>query len=218
MKCAELEILLSDYLDDTLSPAVRSEIDAHLGGCPDCAELLRDMRTAVAFLARVEAPEPPAELITRILFHAPVNAEARQNAECRTRRGTLGWLTGWISPLLQPRFAMGLAMTLLLFSMVARITGLPQRPLTMADLEPARVWASIDDKAHRTWDRAVKYYENLRLVYEIKDRLQQWSAQEEEERRAQPVKPIEPATRQSPAEPGAQKQPGGGPGDRSPQR
>jgi hypothetical protein len=85
-----------------------------------------------------------------------------------------------------------MAMTILSFSMVGRIAGVPQRQLTLSDLEPARVWAAFDDKVHRTWDRALKYYENLRLVYEIQGRLQQWSAQEEEERKAQSGSHIEP--------------------------
>ena len=29
------------------------------------------------------------------------------------------------------------------------------------------------------WDRAVKYYDNLRLVIEIQSRLQEWSDQEQ---------------------------------------
>jgi len=27
----------------------------------------------------------------------------------------------------------------------------------------------------RTWERGVKYYENLRLVFEIQNRLKQWN-------------------------------------------
>ena len=40
-------------------------------------------------------------------------------------------------------------------------------------------------KAVRLKDRMVKYYENLRLVYEIQSRLKEWTDQEEEERRNQ---------------------------------
>jgi hypothetical protein len=35
------------------------------------------------------------------------------------------------------------------------------------------VWNNVEDKAYRSWDRTVKYYENLRLVYEIETRLQE---------------------------------------------
>jgi hypothetical protein len=193
MKCAELEILLSDYLDQTLGPAERTTVESHLSGCPACAELLHDMQAAVAFLERVEAPEPPDQLITRILFHAPVGGRLPEPTPVKKQRGFGEWLHGWISPLLQPRLAMGMAMTILSFSMVGRIVGIPQRQLTLADMEPARVWATVDDKLHRSWDRAVKYYQNLRLVYEIQSRLQEWSAEEELDRKANVGGLIEPS-------------------------
>jgi hypothetical protein len=46
---------------------------------------------------------------------------------------------------------------------------------------------------HRSWDRAVKYYQNLRLVYEIQSRLQEWSAEEELDRKANVGGLIEPS-------------------------
>jgi len=117
----------------------------------------------------------------------------------RSRAGIKKWLLGWLEPVLQPRFAMGMAMTILSFSMVGRIVGLEQRQLRMEDLNPARVWAAIDDKLCRGYDRAMKYYENLRLVYEIQTRLQEWSAQEEELRRPT-GSVIEPAEKARPSD------------------
>ena len=190
MKCAELEIVLCDYLDGSMDTAGREIAQAHLAGCPGCAEMLRDMQTALAFLERVEAPEPPPELLTRILFHAPVSGEVHRAVALEKKKGVTAWFRGWF---LQPRFAMGMAMTILSFSMVDRIAGISPQKLTMADLEPARVWAVMDDKVHRTWARAVKYYENLRLVYEMRARLQQWSAEEEAERKTLAGTAIEPA-------------------------
>jgi anti-sigma factor RsiW len=216
MKCADLEILLCDYMDGTLGESERTRVEAHLGACAGCAEMLRDIQGATAFLERVKAPEAPAELVTRILFQSPLTAEARQ---AQASRGWRRWFRGWFSPLLQPRLAMGMAMTILSFSMVARVANVPQRNLTMADLEPAKVWAALDDKLHRTWARAVKYYDNLRLVYEIQGRLQQWSLQEEEERKAQSGAVIEPSA--PPAKEGTESQkgsdrPGGAGGGSSP--
>jgi anti-sigma factor RsiW len=185
MKCAELEILICDYIDGTLDHAGRASVELHLSGCAACAELARDSAAAAAFLSKAEPLEVPAELVTRILYRAPGGADPAVPASQAARRrvGAGKWLKGWLEPVLQPRFAMGMAMTILSFSMVGRIAGLEQRQLRMEDLNPARVWAAIDDKLHRGYDRAVKYYENLRLVYEIQTRLQEWSAQEEELRR-----------------------------------
>ena len=179
MKCAEFERLLSDYLDGVLGLAGREAMDGHRQACAACEELARDAAAGMAFLADVPKAEPPPELITRILYHAP---QALSSAEKKRSAGK--WLSGWMEPVLQPRFVMGMAMTILSFSLVGRIIGLPQRQLRPEDLRPSQVIMAIEDRLARTWDRAVKYYENLRLVYQIQTQLQEWSVQEEEDRRA----------------------------------
>ena len=72
MNCAEIEILICDYVDGTLDAADKAEVERHLAACPACAELARDSAAAVAFIERAAEVEPPPELITRILFDAPV--------------------------------------------------------------------------------------------------------------------------------------------------
>src|SRR5205807_6917955 len=66
MNCAELEALICDYVDGTLAPAQRTELESHLAECPACAELARDSAAAIAFIDRAADVEPPPELITRI--------------------------------------------------------------------------------------------------------------------------------------------------------
>ena len=75
-------------------------------------------------------------------------------------------------------------MTILSFSMLGRFAGIEVRQLTPADLQPTRIWSALDDKMHRAWERGVKYYENLKLVYEVQTRLQEWTEQEEEDRKS----------------------------------
>jgi hypothetical protein len=199
MKCAEIEALLCDYVDGTLGEAERSQVDSHLPGCPACAELLADSRAAVNFMDSVADVEPPVELVTRILYKTHVE-QKRPETEPRS------WFGRLFQPILQPRFAMGMAMTILSFSMIGKMAGIPQRPLSAADLEPAKIWSGIDTRAHRAYDRLVKYVDNLRLVYEIQNRLGEWSAQEEQAsaeqgRRNRRVEPAIPAV--TPDEPAA---------------
>ncbi len=78
-----------------------------------------------------------------------------------------GFFQGW----LQPRYVMGMAMTILSFSMLARFAHIEPRQLRPSDLDPVKVWQGIDDHSHRVYDRAMKYYDNLRLVIEIQSRL-----------------------------------------------
>lgn len=181
MKCTDLDILLCEYVDGTLDDAVRAQIRLHLDHCPECAELARDAAAAAGFLQQVPVVEPPPELITRILHQT---SEAPRPTVIQVP-GPFDWFRRLFTPVLQPRLAMGMAMTILSFSLIGRFAGVPVRQLTAADLDPGKIWSTMDAKVHRTYDRAVKYYENLRLVFEIQSRLKEWSAEEEQDRKSQ---------------------------------
>jgi Putative zinc-finger len=173
MTCAELEILLCDYVDGTLRGAEKSALETHLAGCSSCAELAKDVAGVTAFIGRVAIAEPPAELLTRILHELPTGRQKTERPSWW--RNLFG---GWVNTVLSPRYAMGMAMTVLSFSMIAKFAHIEPRKLTQADLDPVKIWAMIDDRAHRSWDRAVKYYDNLRVVIEIQSRLKEWTDQD----------------------------------------
>jgi anti-sigma factor RsiW len=196
MNCAELEQLICDYVDGTLSAPRKADVERHLEDCPPCAELARDSAAAVAFMERAADVEPPPELITRILFDAPWTRKAPAKSW-----GPLSRLSKLIAPVLQPRFAMGMAMTILSFSILSRFV--PMQQLKAADLRPSEVWASLDDRAHRAYARTVKYYENLKVVYQIQTLLRDWQQQAEDPKagkssepktddRKLPVKAVQP--------------------------
>jgi hypothetical protein len=54
----------------------------------------------------------------------------------------------------------------------------------MSDLEPAEVWAGIEDRADRAWGRTVKFYDNLKFVYQIQTTLREWQQQGEDQQSA----------------------------------
>src|SRR5580765_553458 len=196
MNCAELEQLICDYVDGTLTADRKAEVERHLETCPPCAEMALDSAAAVAFMERAADVEPPPELITRILFDAPWTRKTPLKG-----RGPFSYLSKLISPILQPRFAMGMAMTILSFSILSRFV--PMQQLKAADLRPSEVWASLDDRAHRAYARSVKYYENLKVVYQIQTLLRDWQQQAEDPKagkssepktddRKLPVKAVQP--------------------------
>ena len=47
MTCQQLVELVTDYFEDTLSPAERDRFDAHLKVCPGCEYYLEQMRTTM---------------------------------------------------------------------------------------------------------------------------------------------------------------------------
>jgi hypothetical protein len=177
MNCAEIEIQICDYLDGTLTKAQKAQVNLHLSACPDCAQLARDCAVAVRFIERAEEVAPPPELVTRILFDAPW----RKNKS--VAQGVRGRLAGWFRPVLQPKFVMGAAMTILSFSIFSQLG--PVRRLNPSDYEPKKVWTGLENRVMDVWDRTVKFYDNLKFVYQIQTTLREWQQQDEEQR---PVK------------------------------
>ena len=198
MNCAEIEILICDYVDGTLAAAQKAQVEQHLSVCPACAALARDSAAAMSFMQSAADVEPPPELITKLLFDAPW-AKEKQKSQSRE------WFRALLSPILHPKFAMGMAMTILSLSMLARFVA-PARQLRPADLRPSEIWSGVEGRAVRTWARTMKFYENLKIVYQIQTTLKEWQQQTEEQKpaaektdeRKLPVKP--------PASPGAPAQ------------
>jgi anti-sigma factor RsiW len=175
MNCADIEILLADYQDGTLAADQKSAVESHLSTCKACEELARDIAGAVAFMERASVVTAPPELVTRILFEissGPSHVAVKPSWFRRIFGNRIG---GFMDPILQPRYAMGMAFTLLSFAMLGRFAGIEVKHLTLADLDPVKIWTSAEDRATRTWQRGVKYYQSLRLVYEIESRVKEWS-------------------------------------------
>ncbi|MEO8049205.1 MAG: zf-HC2 domain-containing protein [Acidobacteriota bacterium] len=155
MTCIEFEILLADYLDGTLAAGGRATVEAHRNECAACAELALDAAGAVAFIERAATVDPPPALVNRILFEVTSGA-SRSVIKPSWMERLLGRRAGFI---LQPRFAMGMAMAVISLAMVGRF------------------WGAAESGVERSWDRAVKGYENLQLVYEVQTQLEEWAQQ-----------------------------------------
>ena len=169
MNCADVDILLADYVDGILRPEEKSALEAHLATCVACSELARDSAGAVAFMERAAAVDAPPELVTRILFEVTAGPSHAVIKPSLARR----MFGRWFESILQPRFAMGMAMTVLSFAMIGRFTHV--RQLTPADLDPVKVWTAAEDRVVRWYNRGVKYYDSLKVVYEIQTRLKEWA-------------------------------------------
>jgi hypothetical protein len=180
LTCADIDVLLCDFVDGTLHGEQKSAVEKHLAGCAACAELAQDCGAAVTFVERVEEVRPPQELMTRIVF------EAHTIREKEFKRGPVRRVfSKWFEPVLQPRFAMGMAMTVLSFAMMGRFAGIEVRQLKPSDLNPVAVYSAVEDRVAKTWGKAVKYYEGLKFVYEIQSRLEEWKQQAAEEEQQQ---------------------------------
>ena len=101
--CAQCEAMLTDVLDGTLSPSDQATFNLHLAGCPDCTAMLADARRGAAWMDILHSPrpEPPANLLERILAQTSGHADARVRKEALPP-AALGATDGLRAPALRP--------------------------------------------------------------------------------------------------------------------
>ncbi len=177
MNCAEFEVLLADSLDGALAApgreAERNAFAQHLAICTECAAMERDVRSAMSFMELAAEPEVPQPLVGKILHATNSGWELKLRS-----RGIRGWINRAFAPVLKPRFVMGAMLTFMSLTMLTQCAGGPKSTLTAADLDPVRLWSSLESRGHRIWDRTVKGYESMRVVYEIRNQISDWNQQQ----------------------------------------
>ena len=187
--CLELEPLLAEYAEGRLEEPSRQTVERHLAGCAACGELLAAVSVAVAVCRQAGEVAPPPRLVARILERTT---------------GELSWkqrLRAWVRPVLEPRLALGTTMALISFSIVLKAFDVNLQQMTLADLSPVHIYWQLDRKVHLAGTRAVKYYRDLRIVYEIQTQLQaiRETAAPPEPPRPRPQQQQQPAQPQPPA-------------------
>ena len=98
MKCTDLESLLCDYVDGTLSNAEKATVELHLEGCPACRELVADSRAVVSFMEKAADVEPPAALVNQILFEVRTG----KSSPVKKSGAARSWISKLLEPVLQP--------------------------------------------------------------------------------------------------------------------
>ena len=176
MNCAEFEVLLADSIDGVLNApgreAERTAFAQHRDSCESCAAMEQEVRSAMSFMELAAEPEMPQPLVGKIL-HA-----TNSGWELKTRsKGIRGWINRAFGPVLRPRFVMGAMLTVMSLTMLTRCAG-GKNTMTAADLDPVRLWSSLESRGHRVWDRTVKGYESMRVVYEIRNQISDWNQQQ----------------------------------------
>ncbi len=67
LTCRELVELVTDYLEDALSPSERARFDRHLDVCADCRNHLEQLRTTVTLAGRLGPSDPSPEAEAALL-------------------------------------------------------------------------------------------------------------------------------------------------------
>ncbi|MCC6750407.1 MAG: zf-HC2 domain-containing protein [Deltaproteobacteria bacterium] len=77
LDCTHIDELLLDYLYEELAPAERQEVEAHLAGCPKCAEQVAGFQRTRAKVRDLEEVEPPRGVSALLLEEAEKAARPR---------------------------------------------------------------------------------------------------------------------------------------------
>lgn len=176
MQCSQFEALLGDALDGLLTGETLQAFEAHSHICPQCGPLLADARQGMMLLQDLEEVEPPRNLVHNILAATTVADEKQRSIET----GKTGWLRGFFKaarPILtgamHPRFVTSFAMAFFSLSLTLTLAGVRFKDLAHMDLRPNSVRRAVVMQYTQVENRVVKYYENMRLVYEIESRVRE---------------------------------------------
>ena len=195
MQCAEFDSLLSDALDGLLSSPKLESFQNHSRVCPVCGPLFADVAAGQHWLKSMGEVETPPTLVTNILAETTginpsrMRSLAPSGARVPFTERARGWIGSIVSPVFatmrQPRFAMSFGMVFFSLSVALSVAGVKPADLAHVDLRPA----AIKRTYYSTTGKVVKYYENIRFVYEIESRVR------ELKRATQPAEPS-PAERE----------------------
>jgi len=198
IECAEFEALLSVVLDNQaldgggqLSPARKESFEAHRRVCAVCGPLFAEVQAGQRWLRSLEAVEPPVHLVDNILAATSGVVSARSYSAARSATGsatgaaTRGGRTtpfgermrerwdSFFSPVAafvrQPRFVMSFGMIFFSFSLALSAAGVKPKDVAKVSLRPSALRHTYNDAQIRV----VKYYDNIRFVYEIESKLRE---------------------------------------------
>jgi hypothetical protein len=198
MQCHEFDSLLSDALDGLLTGSQLDRFQTHARSCSACGPLLAEVEAGRNWLKELTEVEPPAGLVSKILASTTgvdtqrlrVNVSAPTTISVWER--VQAWASAWVAEIVQPvwgtvrqpRFAMSFGMAFFSLSVGLSVLGVKPADLRQISLRPA----AIRHTYYNTQARVVRYYENIRFVYEVESRVRELKRD---------VAPAEPRNNQS---------------------
>src|ERR1700683_4292596 len=180
MQCHEFDALLSDAADGVLTGAQLDTFHAHARSSSWCGPLLADVTAGRNWLKDLTEAEPPVSLVTNILASTTGVDTQRLRATVSASKSRSSWLEhvqAWASEALQPiwgavrqpRFAMSFGMAFFSLSVALSVLGVKPADLRQVSLRPA----ALRHTYYNTQARVVRYYENIRLVYDVESRVRE---------------------------------------------
>ena len=180
MQCTEFDALLSEALDQRLSGEKLESFQAHARGCPTCGPLLAEADAGLRWLHELVEVDAPITLVDNILAAtsgidtARLRGTAKAPAQISWFDRMQNWANGVFTPILgvarQPRFAMSFGMAFFSLSITMSLAGVKLSDVRHVDLRPSAVKRNY----YETSGKVMKYYDNIRFVYEIESRVREF--------------------------------------------
>jgi hypothetical protein len=197
MQCSQFEALLPDVLDSDndgrLSAEVRQAFHDHAQGCAVCGPLFAEAREGMLWLRTLEEVQPPESLVHNIL--AATSAAESERAPAQARVPWRTWIpTLWkpvrsfVAMAMQPRFATSFSMAFFSLSLILTLGGVRLKDLAHVDWHPSALGKAVVLQYTQVESKVVRYYNNMRLVYEIESRVGELKkAEQKNEKHEQPA-------------------------------
>jgi hypothetical protein len=171
MQCNEFESLLMDALDGVLTGAELDRFQAHVHACKACGPQFAEIEAGRHWLKGLSEVEPPVSLVANILASTTGVDTQRLRVTTRATQPQVSWLERLQASLFepvwaavrQPRFAMSFGMAFFALSVGLTVAGVKPADLREVSLRPA----AIRHTYYNTQARVVRYFDNIRAVYEV---------------------------------------------------
>jgi hypothetical protein len=180
MQCQEFDGLLTDALDGVLTGFQLDRFQTHARTCSACGPLFAEVQAGRNWLKDLTEAEPPVSLLTNILASTTGVDSQRLRVNLSAPQPRVTWIEkaqAWAfeatepiwATVRQPRFAMSFGMAFFSLSVALSILGVKPADLRQVSLRPA----AIRHTYYNTQARVVRYYENIRFVYEVESRVRE---------------------------------------------
>jgi hypothetical protein len=186
--CGQWETLLADALDGTLRPEDEATFSSHMAGCAACTALFEEARRGREWLDFLSAePELPEGLLERILAQTgpgqaagyglvtegvPAAIAGVPLAVVKPKWQNPGFM-GFVRRFAEPRLMMTAAMAFFSLALTLNLSGVKLTRVRLADLKPTSIRSFMERRITMASTPIIRYYDHLRLVYEVQARVRE---------------------------------------------
>jgi hypothetical protein len=157
---------------------LRQGFAVHRQSCPNCGPLYADVQEGMQLLNGLEEVEPPRHLMHNILA---ITSGAHPESEATAgKQARAGWQTRFraqlmpaLAGVLRSRFAASFCMAFFSLSLTLSLIGVRVTDVAYMAAHPSELRKTVVLEYSRLQARVMSYYDNMRLVYEVQNRVRE---------------------------------------------